>query len=594
MAEKSYKSRFTQKQSDKDEKPSPDKMRLLKYEDIVLKLKQAVEKNKDYKTSHKDSSNQKINNKTNYSNPTTSRMKEDIGDREFLSNCWNTDEQTNILPKNMHLLIDNDTNQSISSQEKYKNLSNLMLDDKNITEFNFIRNPEERIKLHLYTAFSKKSRELFMNENHPKRSKNQTLLHKINDIHIPKFEFKQSNLQNNANKNNSYNFIDNSDINFEKSEASESACFNMNKKNNNEDEEKNENENEKEKPNFKECYFRQEKKGYFHIPSLVKIESKPAMKAELRKQKTYIGPAKMFNPFKKEIKKQDDIFWDPEIDADTLSYINHNFISIEDIYNNKNIDDKKIKNQKIQNDDIEPNIIPIQAKELCFNRERKSTLNNFVFEKEKKNEIEHVDNDKLKNENQNDNKFIEFIAINPGVIKSEYEVVPKAKADLNYELNLKKDFREKINKVSEYDLNIFPKNGDYSPKKIERVLRFHKLVKESKEIEISIKPKSSTNDDSQNTIKESNEENEIKIGSMTNFKKSFKFKDKSFSNIDEKKSDMYNDEEDFEQTPKIIDSVNSQNNITQTNKYEEKKSVFNFNDDDNDNSERTPFSSEKS
>ena len=195
MADKSYKSRFTQKQSDKDEKPSPDKLRLLKYEEIVQKLKQTVDKNREYKSSHKDTSNQKLNNKTNYNNPTTSRMKDDIGDREFLSNFMNNDEQVNILPKNMHLLIDNDTNQSISSQEKYKNLSNLMLDDKNITEFNFIRSPEERVKLHLYTAFSKKSRELFMDENHPKRSKNQTLFHKINDIHIPKFEFKQSNLK---------------------------------------------------------------------------------------------------------------------------------------------------------------------------------------------------------------------------------------------------------------------------------------------------------------------------------------------------------------------------------------------------------------
>ena len=366
MAEKSNKSHFTQKQSEKDDRNSPDEIKLRKFEEIILNLKKTVEhRYNNERSAHKELSKQKVNNKSNYSSPTTSRIKEDISDREFLSNFMNMDEHTNILPKNMHLLIDNDTNQSISSQEKFKNLSNLMLDDKNITEFNFIRNPEERVKLNLYTAFSKKSRELFMNENHPKRSKNQTLFHKINDIHIPKFEFKQTVPNNNDNKNNiinnSYNF-ENSENILEKSYGSENN--NINEKINNYDEQNNENEELK----FNECYFRQEKKGYFHIPSLIKIEAKPPMKKEFRKQKTYIGPAKMFNPFKKEIKKQDDIFWDPEIDADTLSYINHNFISIEDIYNNKNLEDikNKNKNPKRQNEENEPNLIPIKSKEIIF------------------------------------------------------------------------------------------------------------------------------------------------------------------------------------------------------------------------------------
>ena len=379
-------------------------------------------------------------------------------------------------------------------------------------------------------------------------------------------------------------------MNLEKSECSDYNNLNINEKNNgNGDEDKNENE----KPIFNECYFRQERKGYFRIPSLIKIDSKPQspLKQELRKQKTFMGPVKMLNPFKKEVKKQDSIFWDPEIDADTLSYINHNFISIEDIYNKKNIDEKnKNKNIQIQNDENEPNLIPIQAKEIIFTRERKNTMNNFVYEKAKKNEgYEHCDNDKLNNESKNINKFIEFIVINPNIIKTEYQVVPKAKEDLKYELKLKKDFRDKINRVSEYDVNLFPKNGDFSAKKIERVLRFRQLVKESKEIEMSIKPKSSVNEESHNVIKELNEENEIKLASKKNIKKGLNFKDKTFSDIDEKKSDMYNDEdEEYEGTSKNIDSPS----LTQTNKYEEKKSVFNFIDDEN--SERTPFSSEKS
>ena len=48
-------------------------------------------------------------------------------------------ESLPILPKNLHLLSDNDSNQSISNTEKFKNLANLMIDDKeSYTEKYFI------------------------------------------------------------------------------------------------------------------------------------------------------------------------------------------------------------------------------------------------------------------------------------------------------------------------------------------------------------------------------------------------------------------------------------------------------------------------
>ena len=596
MAEKSNKSHFTQKQSEKDERPSKAEIKLRKLDEIVLKLKNVVDHKEKYERTHKELSKQKVNNKSNYSSPTTSRMKEDTSDREFLNNFMNIDEHT-ILPKNMHLLTDNDTNQSISPQEKFKNLSNLMLDDKNITELNFIRSSEERVKLNLYTAFSKKSRDLFMNDNHPKRAKNQILFHKINDIHIPKFEFKPT-ISPNFDKN-AINSNESSEQNMEKSCGSESFNNNLNSNDknsnanniNNIGDDKYKNEEKK----FTESYFRQEKKGYFHIPTLVKIEAKPPMKKEFRKQKTYIGgPSKMFNSFKKENKKTNDIFWDPEIDADTLSYINHNFISIEDIYNSKNIDEKdKNKNNAIPNDENEPNLIPIQAKEIVYDNERQKTLNNFVYEKDKDKNIkssipEHVDIDKLKYEVKNDNKFIEFIAINPGVIRSEYQVVPHAKEELKYELNLKKDFRERINNISEIDIDYFPKNGSYNAKKIERVLRFQQLVQEIKEIDLSLGVKQTT-DESDNTIKESNENEEKNQESNKNVKNRKKNKKKTYSEIDEKQS-LNEDNEDSEEVSKNIISINTQNSGNQGDKSELKK-VFNFNEG---NSERSPFSSEKS
>ena len=210
-----------------------------------------------------------------------------------------------------------------------------------------------------------------------------------------------------------------------------------------------------------------------------------------------------------------------------------------------------------------------------------------MYEKEKKNDLkDQDDNDRQRNENKNDNKFIEFIAINPGVIKSEYQVFPNAKEELKYELSLKKDFRDKINKISELDLSLFPKNGDLNAKKIERILRFQKLVKEWKEIEMSIGPKSTNDEKTENTIKESNEENDIKPENIDNIKEVLNLKDKSYSNIDENENENDNEEEEFDMTPKNIESNNSKNSQNTSNKYD-KNHILNLNDGNS-------FSSEKS
>ena len=100
--------------------------------------------------------------------------------------------------------------------------------------------------------------------------------------------------------------------------------------------------------------------------------------------------------------------------------------------------------------------------------------------------------------------------------------------------NLKKDFKDKINRISEIDLSLFPRNGIYSGKKIETILRFKKFVKEWKEIELSIGPKNTATEESEHSINEINEIDEIKIGKINNFKDGIN-KDKSFSEIDEKK-----------------------------------------------------------
>ena len=402
----------------------------------------------------------------------------------------NIDEKNVIPPKKMHLLTDNDTSQNITAREKFQNLSNLMLDDKNITEFNFIRNSEDRVKLHLYSAFSKKSREIFMNENHPKQSKNQILFHKINDIHIPKF--KKISQSNNDNSGNNLEEI-----------KEEDKIFLYDNDNQVQNEINNENpEKENEDKKFQDIYFRKENKGYFHIPSLIKISTKPNIKKDFRKLKTFIAQDKMFNTLQKEQKKKDnkfsaieDKFWDPEIDSDTLSYINHNFICIEDIYNKQNNEEKydQNKQEKNINEDNEPNLIPIVAKELTL--EKNTEMNNNFFEKEGKKEKKTEEN----------NKFIEFIAINVGVTRQEYQVVPNIKSQEKFNSQLKKDFNELINKYIEIDKSEYPKGENLTPKRIERFMRFKFLGQVSKQIDFSLGGKSTEQSENKNELSLENE-----------------------------------------------------------------------------------------
>ena len=498
MVDKPNKSHFTQKNAEK-EIQTPEEIQLKKLEDIVHKLQNAIEKGNNLELTHQEQNKRNTTNKSNFSSPTSTRMKEDRSDREFLSNFMNVDEKNAIPPKKMHLLTDNDTNQNITAREKFQNLSNLMMDDKNITEFNFIRNSEDRVKLYLYSAFSKKSKEIFMNENHPKQSKNQILFHKINDIHIPKFGYFPPLELNKENKLDENNIKDNNNIN--KTE------------NNNED--KNKNDDKK----FDENYFRKEDKGYFHIPSLIKINS----------EEEYKKP-----------KKEDNIFWDPEIDSDTLSYINHNFICIEDIYNSKNTDEKytKSKTGQNKNEDIEHNLTPIVAKEVIFEKEPEM-VNNFFEQKDGKN--------KEKKQDKANNKFIEFIAINAGVEKQQYQVMPNIKSKEKFHSQLKIDFNELINKYIEIDKNEYPKGANLTPRKIERYLRFKLLRQVSRQIDFSLEGKST-----EQSIKEKDKEkkedkniilidNEFEQGNSTSH--NLKLKSDKNSNEEEKFHGFGNSEE---------------------------------------------------
>ena len=212
------KSRFArQKQSTKSgiEDNTPEEEELKKYKELIERLdnefKNTTGKIKGtsmYSNANNNSGPSGGNNKSSYMRRTASKTKEVLNDRDFLINFMNNDTMP-ILPKNMHLLSDNDTNQSISDETKYKNLADLMIDDKEtVVESNFVRNVEEKLILKLYTALSRKSKEIFMDENHEEQSKNRILFHKLNEIKIPKFEINDPSLNSNYGNYNINDSID--------------------------------------------------------------------------------------------------------------------------------------------------------------------------------------------------------------------------------------------------------------------------------------------------------------------------------------------------------------------------------------------------
>ena len=138
---------------------------------------------------------------SNYTKPSINKTKDDRIDKEFLSTFLYIDEKLPILPENMHLLYDNDTNQSISSKQKFRNLANLMMDDKeSVVDKNFIHNNEERFILHLYNTLSKKSQKVFIETDKEKLNKLQLFFKRINGFKMPNIYLNNnSNLNSNSN-----------------------------------------------------------------------------------------------------------------------------------------------------------------------------------------------------------------------------------------------------------------------------------------------------------------------------------------------------------------------------------------------------------
>ena len=382
-----------------------------KYEAIVTKLNQAVAP-RDRPTYQVDGDYSTSKRTTTRSNLkfTVSRTRDERNDKDFLINFMNKDSTFSLVsPNNLHLLSDDDRNKSITPTEKFKNLSDLMIDDRNsYSECYFIQNTEDRMILNLYSILGRKSKELFLEEGKKEKiEKTRMLLNQINNIKIPKFDFKQN---------------DKSIKGFNINDLGQSMKWQEEESNSNKSEEKKEFSNKEED----ECYFKQKEKASFLIPNLINIEN-------YEKKKTFL---------RQNNKENYENYWDPEIDADTLSNINHNMIRIEDIYN-KDEENKK-EEEEDENDEKK---LEISAEEILTSES----------ESEEQNIREGKDGDEIPKKGKI--RFIEFYDVSPVQMGLSYIVDNKKVKEKNYNAELKVKNDLLLDKISEFEEKFFPKGG---------------------------------------------------------------------------------------------------------------------------------------
>ena len=558
-----------------------------KYDAIVNKLILTVSnKDKILSRTDDDFSNKRTpslgKNKSNFK-VTVSRTKDDRNDKDFLSTFMNNDSLP-ILPKNLHLLSDNDTNQSISNTDKFKNLANLMIDDReSYSENCFIRNSEDRLILKLYTILGRQSKEIFLEEeSNEKLSKKRLLFHKLNDIKIPKFDF------------NKPNNIENKKIeNFEE--------------NNEENEKENNNEKKDEKENNDEngCYFKkEEKKGYFHMPELINIK-------EYKRKSKYIGHKE---------KDNNEKFWDPEIDSDILSYINHNIIRIEDIYNSKESYENEQQKNNINIEDLdEDKIIAVNAQEIISSdSENEDNEDNYIKDQLRINNKYSNINEEEEIPKKSKIKFSEFCGISPYQIEVSCQVDNERVKEAKTNADLRDKHTTELNKISAYDEKNFPTYGLFlSNDLIHRIASKNEYneIEENESFTIEATRKSTLKDNSSNSmqrfrkdikkktmvVKAKNLLSSITLsGSQFTLKNSLLNENETFSPvnnaINSNKDEYKNKNEEKKEDNNYIsvknknDEINISNIINKNSKVEENKEIedneINKEKEENENEEK--------
>ena len=582
---------------------SPEEEELKKYRELIEKLGYTCQKNKskDLTGSHySDSAEQSNINISSNIRRTTSRTKEAFNDRDFLINFMNDDTMP-ILPKNMHLLTDDDTNQNIDDKTKFQNLADLLLDDKEtIIESHFLKKVEDKMILKLYTALSRRSKDIFMEENNNNEDKKRILLHKLNNIEIPKFSFKgKETINNNENTNvnlklseekdileeNNEEIIENENMILKKMLRKSKKSFsapkdiqqdnninisnntNSNHNNNFSSSKRNsivksQNDlndkylNRKEKPHFNpRCKYNKKKNKLkiIKLPTLDNFVQIRPYKTHPRKSRKVILPPQT----------QKFGQWEPDIDGDLLAYINHNIVKIEDIYNKGKENIFELK------ENLEEEVKPIEAKEVFFDINQNQNNNEEDSEDNKSKSLENYNQSKKSLSNisedddlelKNKNKFCEYKDRLPNLIEISLLVEPDKKKISDFHRELQELYANRINEVGEMEEEMFPSFG--------------KDIKSNKIYKFAINNERN---------EEINTDSFTLLGESTNVSKSQKSKDKSKklelkldlgssnNNLKNKENEKNVSSDKDSMNNKEKNEKNENTNSSNTNKSEEEK-----------------------
>ena len=596
---------------------SPEEEELKKYRELIEKLGYTCQKNKskDLTGSHYSDSPMEQSNINISSNirRTTSRTKEAFNDRDFLINFMNDDTMP-ILPRNMHLLTDDDTNQNIDDKTKFKNLADLLLDDKEtIIESYFIKKVEDKMILKLYTALSRKSKDIFMEENNDNKDKNRILMHKLNNIEIPKFKFiERDKINNNDNApvtlrlndekenldeqndeviegentilkkilkkskisnqkdnetqpNNNINIINNStNKNININSSANASKRNSLLKSQNDLNEK----YIKEKPHFHPRCKYNKKNNELRIVKLPTLENfipvRPN-KIHNRKSRKTIQASQ---PQKFEQ-------WEPDIDGDLLAYINHNIVKIEDIYN------KEKENVFELKENLDEEVKPIEAKEVFFDINQNNNENNSEDNKNKSLENNNKSKKSLSNisddddlEQKNKNKFCEYKDRLPNLIEISLAVEPDKKKISDFHKELQELYANRINEIGELGEEMFPSFGkDLKSNKIYKFAMNNERNEEINTDSFTLFGESTNVSKSHKSGKSKKKELKLDLGSGNN----------SFKKEENEKSDSSNENSmnNKENSQKNENMSNSKENPNEEEKNNSGKSNIIYDDDTN-------------
>ena len=462
-----------------NEENNSDDEELKKYQELIGNLAYNLRNNNKNDLSSSPYSDSGLessqNNLSSNIRRTTSRTKEIFNDRDFLINLMNNDTMS-ILPKNMHLLTDDDTNQNIDDKTKFKNLAELLLDDKEtVIESHFIKKVEDKMILKLYTALSRTSKDIFMKDNNDNKDKNRIILNKLNNIKIQKLveEEKDNDGEDELNDENNtiLNKITKKKQKFfsPKKESKSNYLDELDDIISNKDINSIRKKSLIKSQNY-ELYNYLKERPYFLPDCKYNKKNKSVKTIKLPSLETYL-PLRSNKSHSRKIRKtqipqQPKVpQWEPDIDCDLLAYINHNIVKIEDIYNKGKENVFELKEN--QDEEIEP----IEAKEIFLdinqannnnedetenvNNKNKSMDNNNQSKKSLTN-ISYEEETELKAKN----KFFEYKGTTPNLIELSFMVEPDKKKVIDFHNDLKRLYINRINEIGELDENMFPSFGN--------------------------------------------------------------------------------------------------------------------------------------